>query len=55
MWNPGELEKEIESGRWNIVKVPPTDVLSQNVRDGLWAKARNRLRLQQVNDPEAEN
>ena len=45
LWNPGELQKEVDEGRWDIVKVPPQYILSQDSRAGLWSMARNKLRM----------
>jgi putative AlgH/UPF0301 family transcriptional regulator len=43
-WAPGVLEKEVEAGKWNVVKVPPEDVLLQDTKLAeLWSRARNTL------------
>jgi putative AlgH/UPF0301 family transcriptional regulator len=42
-WGPGVLEKEIEAGRWDVVRMPPEDILSQDSGLSLWNKARNKL------------
>lgn len=42
-WAPGILEKEIEEGKWECVKVPPADILSQDSESNLWSKARNTI------------
>lgn len=34
------LEKEIEQGRWNVVKVPPDMILGPSAED-LWGLANN--------------
>jgi len=45
IWNPGELEKELQEGRWDVVTVPPKYVLSQDARAGLWNIARRKLKI----------
>lgn len=45
-WGPGVLEKEIQSGRWDVVQVPPEDILCQDNGMSLWNKARNKLMSQ---------
>jgi putative AlgH/UPF0301 family transcriptional regulator len=42
-WAPGVLEKEIASGRWDVVKMPPEEVLRQDTEGSLWYRARNTI------------
>lgn len=41
-WAPGLLEKEIEQGRWDIVRVPPNRILTKSSA-ALWKDARNLI------------
>lgn len=47
-WGPGVLEKEIESGRWDVCQVPVDLLLSQDskVYSNLWSLARSVLATQ---------
>ena len=42
-WKAGLLEKEIASGRWDVVKICPDDVLLQKSEAKLWSRTRNTL------------
>jgi putative AlgH/UPF0301 family transcriptional regulator len=43
-WAPGQLEREVADGRWDLVHVPPHMITEQGPELGkLWSKARNTL------------
>ena len=42
-WGPNVLEKELESGKWDVVKLPPEDILRQDTEMNVWSRARNTL------------
>ena len=44
-WAPGVLEREIQEGRWDVVRMPPEMVLEQVHPDSVWASARSALDL----------
>lgn len=53
-WKAGVLEKEIASGRWDVVKIPPADVLRQAREMNLWSKTRNTLISENLLKPHSE-
>ena len=46
-WSPGALEKEIEEGRWDVVRMPPEMILAQkgSSAEAIWSRARNQLQM----------
>ena len=43
-WEAGLLEREITDGKWDVIKAPPEDVLSQDpTKTEFWNRARNQL------------
>lgn len=50
-WPPGVLEREIETGRWDVVRMPPDMVLEQkgSSAEAIWSRARNKLKADGVN------
>ena len=39
-WPVGAVEKEVASGRWDCVRMPPDLILDQVEYDYIWSKAR---------------
>ena len=50
-WPPGVLENEIETGRWDVVRMPPEMILEQkgSNAEAIWSRARNKLKADGVN------
>ena len=44
-WGPGQLEAEVQAGRWDVANIPSNLILQQSSSAAsLWSKARNTLR-----------
>lgn len=57
-WPPGALEREIEDGKWDVVRMPPDMVLEQkgSSAEAIWSRARKKLKAAGVDiTPSTDN